>query len=187
VLFQRYFFSIFQRIFPFGGVHIWGSFLGGGIFCPNHRHNSNNLVEVILDNPYSLVQWQLRRDSTFQSKQIGDGTSSWLLHAVLAKKKTKSRRFKIRSQTVQSTTLTGMVPLSMDDWKNVLTFAAPILLVDEVLKFVGRRLARKRHLSSYDIRQRLLRIVVSTLYNIYLRKVRFILLILIQRTALSIV
>jgi Ca2+-transporting ATPase len=37
----------------------------------------------------------------------------------------------------------GMVPLSMDDWKNVLTFATPILLVDEVLKFVGRLLARK--------------------------------------------
>jgi Ca2+-transporting ATPase len=32
----------------------------------------------------------------------------------------------------------GMVPLSMDDWVTVLAWAAPILIVDEVLKAVGR-------------------------------------------------
>lgn len=35
------------------------------------------------------------------------------------------------------------VPLSMDDWTMVLAWAAPILLVDEVLKAVGRFLIRK--------------------------------------------
>lgn len=32
----------------------------------------------------------------------------------------------------------GMVPLSLDDWISVLAWAAPILIVDEILKAVGR-------------------------------------------------
>eukprot|EP00535_Pseudo-nitzschia_heimii_P009346 CAMPEP_0197178932 /NCGR_PEP_ID=MMETSP1423-20130617/4044_1 /TAXON_ID=476441 /ORGANISM="Pseudo-nitzschia heimii, Strain UNC1101" /LENGTH=1166 /DNA_ID=CAMNT_0042628755 /DNA_START=221 /DNA_END=3721 /DNA_ORIENTATION=- len=37
----------------------------------------------------------------------------------------------------------GMVPLTKDDWKAVLMWSSPILLVDELLKFVGRRLRSK--------------------------------------------
>lgn len=37
----------------------------------------------------------------------------------------------------------GMIPLTKEDWKTVLLWAAPILLVDEILKFVGRRLQSK--------------------------------------------
>jgi len=34
----------------------------------------------------------------------------------------------------------GMVPLTLNQWKTVLLWASPILLVDEILKFTGRRL-----------------------------------------------
>mmetsp|Transcript_20689 Transcript_20689/g.23705 ORF Transcript_20689/g.23705 Transcript_20689/m.23705 type:complete len:104 (-) Transcript_20689:202-513(-) len=34
----------------------------------------------------------------------------------------------------------GMVPLTVNEWKTVLLWASPILLVDEILKFTGRRL-----------------------------------------------
>jgi Ca2+-transporting ATPase len=37
----------------------------------------------------------------------------------------------------------GMVPLSIDDWATVLTWAAPILIVDEVLKAIGRYIHRE--------------------------------------------
>lgn len=37
----------------------------------------------------------------------------------------------------------GLVPLSADDWINVLKWSAPILLVDEILKFTGRWLEKK--------------------------------------------
>lgn len=37
----------------------------------------------------------------------------------------------------------GMVPLTTDDWKNVLMWAAPILIVDEILKAIGRSLKHK--------------------------------------------
>ena len=35
---------------------------------------------------------------------------------------------------------TTQVPLTKDDWKSVLMWSGPILLVDELLKFIGRRL-----------------------------------------------
>ena len=35
------------------------------------------------------------------------------------------------------------VPLTKEDWKTVLLWSSPILLVDEILKFVGRRLQAK--------------------------------------------
>ena len=34
----------------------------------------------------------------------------------------------------------NLVPLTMDDWTTVLAFSAPILLVDEILKAIGRRI-----------------------------------------------
>lgn len=37
----------------------------------------------------------------------------------------------------------GLIPLTKEDWKTVLLWSAPILLVDEILKFVGRRLQIK--------------------------------------------
>ncbi|CAJ1961317.1 unnamed protein product [Cylindrotheca closterium] len=37
----------------------------------------------------------------------------------------------------------GMVPLTSSDWQNVLLWAAPILLVDEILKAIGRNLKQK--------------------------------------------
>jgi len=33
----------------------------------------------------------------------------------------------------------GMVPLTLNDWKAVLVWASPILLVDELLKYIGRK------------------------------------------------
>jgi Ca2+-transporting ATPase len=38
---------------------------------------------------------------------------------------------------------TPQVPLSIDDWVTVLAWAAPILLVDEILKAIGRWLYRE--------------------------------------------
>ena len=37
----------------------------------------------------------------------------------------------------------SQVPLTGEDWMTVLAWSSPILLVDEVLKFVGRRLQAK--------------------------------------------
>jgi Ca2+-transporting ATPase len=37
----------------------------------------------------------------------------------------------------------GMVPLSIDDWALVISWAAPILLVDEILKAIGRWVNRE--------------------------------------------
>lgn len=39
----------------------------------------------------------------------------------------------------------GLVPLSWDDWKTVAMWALPILLVDEVLKAVGRRVHQDKN------------------------------------------
>jgi len=38
----------------------------------------------------------------------------------------------------------GMVPLTWEQWKRVLVWAAPILLVDEILKTIGRYLSRRK-------------------------------------------
>jgi Ca2+-transporting ATPase len=45
------------------------------------------------------------------------------------------------------------VPLSIDDWVTVLAWAAPILLVDEILKAVGRWLYREER-NKADKRQK---------------------------------
>jgi len=37
----------------------------------------------------------------------------------------------------------GMIPLTSSDWKNVLLWAVPILIVDEILKAIGRNLKQK--------------------------------------------
>jgi Ca2+-transporting ATPase len=37
----------------------------------------------------------------------------------------------------------GMVPLSIENWISILKWSAPILLVEEILKAVGRRKMRK--------------------------------------------
>jgi P-type Ca2+ transporter type 2C len=42
----------------------------------------------------------------------------------------------------------GVVPLSIDDWITVLQWAAPILLVDEVLKAIGRWIHREDRIKS---------------------------------------
>jgi P-type Ca2+ transporter type 2C len=39
----------------------------------------------------------------------------------------------------------GMVPLSMDNWKTILLWAAPILLLEELLKAIGRYNNNARH------------------------------------------
>jgi hypothetical protein len=41
-------------------------------------------------------------------------------------------------------------PLSKREWKVVLAFAAPIIIVEEVLKYVGRRRERKRETKIYS-------------------------------------
>merc|ERR1711935_778525 len=38
----------------------------------------------------------------------------------------------------------GMVPLSSEQWKTVLLWSAPILVLDEILKFTGRRILYKQ-------------------------------------------
>ena len=38
----------------------------------------------------------------------------------------------------------GLIPLSAKNWITVLKWSAPILLVDEVLKLVGRRVNKER-------------------------------------------
>ncbi|CAM9515328.1 unnamed protein product [Chrysoparadoxa australica] len=38
----------------------------------------------------------------------------------------------------------GLHPLSFDDWKVVLAFAAPVVLVEECLKYIGRRVNAKK-------------------------------------------
>jgi hypothetical protein len=38
----------------------------------------------------------------------------------------------------------------MDDWRNVLTWAAPILIVDEILKAVGRWVNREEKKKKED-------------------------------------
>ena len=40
----------------------------------------------------------------------------------------------------------GLVPLSMGDWVNIFKFAGPILIVDEILKAIGRRVNAKQQL-----------------------------------------
>ena len=40
-------------------------------------------------------------------------------------------------------TIHQQVPLTKEDWKTVLLWSSPILLVDEILKCVGRRLQAK--------------------------------------------
>lgn len=37
----------------------------------------------------------------------------------------------------------GMVPLSIENWISILKWSAPILLVEEILKAIGRRKMRK--------------------------------------------
>jgi len=39
--------------------------------------------------------------------------------------------------------LFGLAPLSLSEWKVVLSFAVPILLLEEILKFVGRRMSAR--------------------------------------------
>ena len=41
------------------------------------------------------------------------------------------------------TYLTVQVPLTLENWKAVLGFALPILLVDEILKAIGRFIYRE--------------------------------------------
>lgn len=38
----------------------------------------------------------------------------------------------------------GMVPLSFENWMAVLKWSAPVLLVEEILKAVGRRISSKQ-------------------------------------------
>merc|ERR1711862_62408 len=38
----------------------------------------------------------------------------------------------------------GMVPLSRSNWITILKFAIPILLVDEILKAIGRRINQEK-------------------------------------------
>jgi len=47
----------------------------------------------------------------------------------------------------------GMVPLTKEDWKTVLMWSAPILLVDEILKFVGRRLQSREKNAAAALKQ----------------------------------
>ena len=49
----------------------------------------------------------------------------------------------------------GMVPLSTDDWVTVLCWALPILLVDEVLKAVGRYINSEERKAKRAARQRM--------------------------------
>lgn len=73
--------------------------------------------------------------------RVGPQSNPWLLLGV-------SAPFLLHLLVLYSSTLGipalgesfGMVPLSMDNWVTVLSWALPILLVDEVLKAVGRYL-----------------------------------------------
>uniref|UniRef100_A0A2P2ILN4 Calcium-transporting ATPase 4 endoplasmic reticulum-type n=1 Tax=Rhizophora mucronata TaxID=61149 RepID=A0A2P2ILN4_RHIMU len=42
----------------------------------------------------------------------------------------------------------GIVPLSLNEWLLVLVISLPVILIDEVLKFIGRRTSGWRHSSS---------------------------------------
>jgi hypothetical protein len=44
----------------------------------------------------------------------------------------------------------GLVPLSINDWKLVLMFSAPILILEELLKLVGRGLEVKDKIKFYE-------------------------------------
>jgi hypothetical protein len=41
--------------------------------------------------------------------------------------------------TVAQANIFGIVPLSLNEWALVLLFSSPVILIDEVLKFVGRK------------------------------------------------
>lgn len=45
----------------------------------------------------------------------------------------------------------GMVPLTVEDWKTVLLWSSPILLVDEILKFIGRSLLAKEKAAAAEV------------------------------------
>lgn len=76
--------------------------------------------------------------------RVGPQKNSWLLLGVTAP--TLLHLFVMYSSKLGVPALGksfGMVPLSMDDWRRVLIWSVPILLVEELLKLIGRWLQRR--------------------------------------------
>ena len=121
---------------------------GGASMCTTLFRESGRMLPQTLSLTTLVVMEMLKalsavsvNDSLFR---VGPQSNKWLLLGV-------SGPFLLHMLVLYSSKLGfgalgesfGMVPLSSDNWTTVLLWAAPILLVDEILKAVGRNLNQK--------------------------------------------
>jgi len=121
---------------------------GGAAMCTNLFRESGRMLPQTLSLTTLVCMEMLKalsavsvNDSLFR---VGPQSNKWLLLGV-------SGPFLLHLLVLYSSRLGlpglgesfGMVPLTWDDWTTVLLWAAPILLVDEILKAIGRRVNAK--------------------------------------------
>jgi Ca2+-transporting ATPase len=122
---------------------------GGAMICSQLFRESGRMLPQTLSLTTLVCMEMLKalsavsvNDSLFR---VGPQSNKWLLLGV-------SVPFSLHLLVLYSSKLGipalgeafGLVPLTLDDWKVVFYWATPILLVDEVLKYVGRSIVKKQ-------------------------------------------
>mmetsp|Transcript_32185 Transcript_32185/g.78456 ORF Transcript_32185/g.78456 Transcript_32185/m.78456 type:complete len:1206 (-) Transcript_32185:981-4598(-) len=118
---------------------------GGAMMCTELFRESGRMLPQTLSLTTLVCMEMLKalsavsvNDSLFR---VGPQSNKWLLLGV-------SVPFSLHLLVLYSSKLGlpalgeafGMVPLTLDDWKTVMIWATPILIVDEILKYVGRNI-----------------------------------------------